>query len=131
MLVELDHATALAADRAVLSGISLTVNSGDRLGVVGINGTGKSTLLSILAGTRVVDDGVIRRGRGATLHALDQHPDLGHGTVRDVVGSGWRVDAASIASAFRTSSISPSPPCQEDRPSASPWRPPPQKRWTC
>lgn len=94
MLVELDHATALAADRAVLSGISLTVNSGDRLGVVGINGTGKSTLLSILAGTRVVDDGVIRRGRGATLHALDQHPDLGHGTVRDVVGSGWRVDAA-------------------------------------
>ena len=94
MLVELHNATALAADRAVLSGISLTVNSGDRLGVVGINGTGKSTLLSILAGTRALDDGVLRRGRSVTLHALDQHPNLGNGTIRDVVGSGWRVEAA-------------------------------------
>ena len=45
---------------AVLSGVDVTVTNGDRLGLVGPNGVGKSTLLSVLAGTLVPDGGTVR-----------------------------------------------------------------------
>ena len=74
--------------------LSVTVSSGDRLGVVGINGGGKSTLLKVLAGTREPEAGTVRRGRGARISVLDQDAPLPAGTVGDAVGSGW--EAASI-----------------------------------
>ena len=45
--------------RPLFSDVSVTVASGDRLGVVGINGTGKSTLLSVIAGTREPETGTV------------------------------------------------------------------------
>ena len=50
-------------NRPLFSDVSLTVSAGDRLRVVGINGTGKSTLLSVIAGTRQPEGGAVRRGR--------------------------------------------------------------------
>lgn len=47
------------ADRRVLTGITFTASSGDRIGLVGENGTGKSTLLRILAGELVADVGSV------------------------------------------------------------------------
>jgi ATP-binding cassette subfamily F protein uup len=81
-------------NRPLFSDVSVTVSDGDRLGVVGINGTGKSTLLSIIAGSREPEGGAIRRGRGVTVAALDQVTRLPEGTVRDAVGAGWRGEAA-------------------------------------
>jgi ATP-binding cassette subfamily F protein uup len=74
--------------------LSVTVSSGDRLGVVGINGGGKSTLLKVLAGTREPEAGTVRRGRGARVSVLDQDAPLPPGTVAAAIGSGW--EAASI-----------------------------------
>ena len=71
-------------DRVILSGASLAVEAGDRIGVVGRNGTGKSTLLRMLAGSLKPDSGTITRQRNARVGYLAQEPDLEPGrTLRD------------------------------------------------
>jgi len=65
--------------------LSVTVSAGDRLGVVGLNGTGKSTLLGVMAGSTTPDVGTVRRGRDVRLATLDQNPQLGDATVIDAV----------------------------------------------
>jgi ATP-binding cassette subfamily F protein uup len=89
ILVDAQGVAASRPGKPLFRDLSLTVSSGDRLAVVGINGCGKSTLLAVLAGTFEPDDGVVRRGRGARVVALDQTAVLRSGTVRDVVGGGW------------------------------------------
>ena len=79
--------------KPLFTDLSLTVASGDRLAVVGINGSGKSTLLGILAGSVEPEAGVVRRGRGARVVALDQMAVLPDGTVRAAVGGGWEGEA--------------------------------------
>jgi len=95
-------ATDLAASRPgrqLFSDVSLTLSTGDRLGLVGINGTGKSTLLRVLAGKAEPESGTLRPGRGARVVMLDQADDLPAGTVHQAVAPGshpereWEVDA--------------------------------------
>jgi len=81
-------------DRPLFTDVSVTVATGDRLGVVGINGTGKSTLLSLIAGTRDAESGTVRRGRDVTIAAVDQVSTLPDGSVREAVGGGWRGESA-------------------------------------
>ncbi len=80
-------------DGPLFRDVSITVCTGDRLGVVGINGTGKTTLLGVLAGAVQPEDGRVRRGSGVTTASLDQVTELASGTVRDAVGAGWRGEA--------------------------------------
>ena len=65
--------------RRIFDGESLAVEPGDRLGVVGPNGTGKSTLLKIMAGTVSPDAGQVSRARGIRVGYLAQE----HGDVED------------------------------------------------
>ena len=81
------------SDRVLFSGLSVTISDGDRLGVVGINGTGKSTLLRVIAGTAEPESGEIRRGRGVRTGLLDQDAPLSPGPVRSAVGEGWEAEA--------------------------------------
>src|SRR3954451_19836894 len=94
ILVDVDKATVRRPDRPLFENLSVTVRGGDRLGVVGRNGTGKSTLLRILAGAGEPEEGVVRRGRDVRVGYLDQEPVLPAGTVRDAVGHHW--EAAAI-----------------------------------
>jgi ATP-binding cassette subfamily F protein uup len=64
------------------------------LGVVGINGTGKSTLLKVAVGELEPEAGLVRRGNGVRLASLDQDPSLPEGTVLAAVGNGWEAEAA-------------------------------------
>ncbi|MBI1945036.1 MAG: ABC-F family ATP-binding cassette domain-containing protein [Deltaproteobacteria bacterium] len=64
------------ADRRLLDGASLTVDDGERVALVGRNGTGKSTLLAMLAGSLPPDAGLVERGRGQALGLLAQTPQL-------------------------------------------------------
>ena len=59
--------------RAVLRGLDLKVNAGARIGLVGTNGAGKSTVLRILAGTEDVDGGEVVRRRGLEVASLPQY----------------------------------------------------------
>ncbi len=81
-------------DRVLFEDLSLAVSDGDRIGVVGVNGTGKSTLLRVMAGVDLPDEGQVRRGRGARVGFLDQVPELPPGTVAAAVGEGWEAEAA-------------------------------------
>ena len=94
ILIDLQKVTLDGADRIVLNTFDLTVSTGDRIGVVGINGTGKSALLKILAGSLEPHSGNIRRGKGVHVGFLEQIPTLPPGTVRNALGTGWQVDAA-------------------------------------
>ena len=94
ILVDLQEVTLEGADRTLLESLSLTISSGDRIGVVGINGVGKTTLLRIVAGTLSPDSGTVRRGRDVRVGFLEQIPTLPTGTIRKTLGSGWKVDAA-------------------------------------
>ncbi len=79
--------------RPLLDEVSVTVASGDRVAIVGINGTGKSTLLRLLSGRLDPESGTLRRGRDVRIAVLDQHPHLGAGTVRGAVGQGWEAES--------------------------------------
>jgi ABC transport system ATP-binding/permease protein len=94
ILVDLERVSARRPDRPLFEELSLTIATGDRLGVVGINGTGKSTLLRVLAGAAEPESGLVRRGRGVRVGFLDQQPSLPPGSVRAAVGEGW--EAAEI-----------------------------------
>ena len=93
ILVDAEKLRATRPDRVLFDDLSVTIASGDRLGVVGVNGTGKSTLLGVLAGTRQPEDGTIRRGKGARVSHLDQDAPLPAGTVVDVTGDRWEAAA--------------------------------------
>ncbi len=94
VLIDLERVSVLAADRPLFTDLSLTVHHGDRIGVVGINGTGKSTLLRVMTGDIAPDAGVVRRGRGVRVGALTQQPDLPATTVREIIGTSWEAEAA-------------------------------------
>src|SRR5689334_17695283 len=64
ILLDAADLSASRPGKPLFHDVSVTVSSGDRLAVVGINGTGKSTLLRQLAGTIPLETGTLRRGRG-------------------------------------------------------------------
>ncbi|MCU1474069.1 ABC-F family ATP-binding cassette domain-containing protein [Amnibacterium sp.] len=71
--------------RVVLDDLSLGLETGDRIGVVGRNGEGKSTLLGLLAGTQEPDAGRVTRRTGVTVGVLGQQDPQGSGTVLDAI----------------------------------------------
>ncbi len=85
--------------RSILRDVTLGVSAGDRIGIVGANGGGKSTLLRLIAGVEAADDGAVTRAGDADLALLGQGDALGAGrTIRDVVVGGradheWAGDA--------------------------------------
>lgn len=75
--------------KKVLDGVSLTIEAGDRLGLIGINGAGKSTLIRLLLGLEEADAGEIQRKRGLTVQSIEQAPRLDASlTVREHVHRG-------------------------------------------
>ena len=73
-------------ERKVLDKASFFLNEGDKVGIIGINGTGKSTLLRILAGTEDADSGEIIRTSGIRISYLPQIPEFeAHGCVLEQV----------------------------------------------
>ena len=61
-------------EKTLLNDIVLGINSGDKIGVIGINGAGKSTLLKIIAGLDTPDSGTVTRSGGVRVGYLPQNP---------------------------------------------------------
>jgi ATP-binding cassette subfamily F protein uup len=91
-LVNLENvAIAFGGPKPVLDGVSLGVDVGDRVGVVGRNGGGKSTLISILAGRLEPDSGRVSPVRGLRMASVTQQSRPRGATVREAV-LGWTGD---------------------------------------
>ena len=92
-LVNLKDAAKGYAARTVLRDVTLGVSEGDRIGVVGRNGDGKSTLLALIAGTETPDAGAVTQAGGLRVALLGQGDDLDPAkTVRQELGvdDEWR-----------------------------------------
>jgi ATP-binding cassette subfamily F protein uup len=71
-------------DRPLLDGAQLAVRAGERVGLIGRNGTGKSTLLRVIAGLAQLDDGEVQRRDGLRITFVEQEPVLPESpTLRD------------------------------------------------
>ena len=64
------------SDKILFDNISLGINEGDKIGLIGINGTGKSTLLKILAGEEEADRGKLTKGNAVRIAYLPQNPEF-------------------------------------------------------
>ena len=64
------------SQRPILEDVSLGVDEGEKIGVIGVNGVGKSTFLRILAGLEPPDSGRVVRGGGVLVGYLPQNPAL-------------------------------------------------------
>lgn len=72
MIVTIENFTKTYGEKTLFKNVDLTINTGDRVGVVGVNGTGKSTFLQAVAGIIPVDDGNMVTMRGLRLEFLTQ-----------------------------------------------------------
>lgn len=94
-LVNLEAVDKVYGTRALLDGISLGVNEGDRIGVVGRNGDGKTTLIRVLAKLEEADKGRVTHAGHVTLGVLTQHDSLDpaatirHEVIRDMADHEW------------------------------------------
>lgn len=62
------------SEKTLLNDVTLGINSGDKIGIIGINGTGKSTLLKIVAGLETPDSGSVTKAGGVRVGYLPQNP---------------------------------------------------------
>ncbi|MDY3250265.1 MAG: ABC-F family ATP-binding cassette domain-containing protein [Candidatus Choladocola sp.] len=73
-LLTAEHLTKIFTERKILDDADFSINEGEKIGVIGINGTGKSTLLRIISGLEEPDEGNVTRGRNLTIRYLPQTP---------------------------------------------------------
>jgi ATP-binding cassette subfamily F protein uup len=94
-LVNLEAVSKVYGTRALLDGVSLGVSEGDRVGVVGRNGDGKTTLIRLLSKLEPADDGRVTHSGGLRLGVLAQHDSLDpaatvrHEVVGDMADHEW------------------------------------------
>ena len=75
-VINVEHISKLSGDKMILEDLSCSVDEGDKIGIIGINGTGKSTLLRIIAGEEEADEGKIIFSNGMTIGWMGQNPEF-------------------------------------------------------
>lgn len=73
-LVTAEHLTKSYTERLLFDDTDFSINEGEKVGLIGVNGTGKSTLLKIVAGLEEPDSGRVVRGRNLEIRYLPQNP---------------------------------------------------------
>ena len=97
-LLNVETVTVAHAARTILDAVSLGLDDGDRIGVVGRNGDGKSTLLRVLSRAQTPDSGRVTHSRGVHLgmlgqtDSLDETADVRHAVVGDAPDHVWAAD---------------------------------------
>ena len=88
-ILSLSNAHLAYGHVALLDGAGLSFEGGERLALIGRNGTGKSSLLRVLAGAERLDDGLLQQQQGLRVIYVSQEPELdAEGSVFDVVSEG-------------------------------------------
>lgn len=74
-LISLENITKSYSEKVLLNNISLGINEGEKIGLIGVNGAGKSTFLKIIAGVEIPDEGNIIKGNKVRVEYLSQNPE--------------------------------------------------------
>ena len=78
-VLNLEHISKIYGDKVIFDDISCGIHQGDKIGIIGINGTGKTTFLRILAGLEEADEGQVITQNGLGITYLPQHPQFPEG----------------------------------------------------
>lgn len=78
-ILSLENITHSYTERKLFDNTSFYLHEGEKVGVIGINGTGKSTLLKIMAGLEVPDEGEVIKASNMMIHYLPQNPKFNDG----------------------------------------------------
>lgn len=78
-ILNMEHISKIYGDKVIFDDITCGIHQGDKIGIIGINGTGKTTFLRILAGLEEPDDGQVILQNGLRLSFLPQHPEFPEG----------------------------------------------------
>ena len=98
-IINIEHIDKIFGDKVIFHDASLGIQQGDKIGIIGINGTGKSTLLKIIAGEEEPDTGEVIYQNGLKILYLPQNPEFpGEGTLESYALKGdpqtdWRVQS--------------------------------------
>lgn len=93
-LLNVENIHKIYGDKVIFDHVSLGIHEGDKIGIVGINGTGKSTFLKIVAGLEEPDEGQVITQNGLRITYLAQNPEFPeNSTILDYVAQGrWHQD---------------------------------------
>ena len=104
-LINLEQGSVSFGIRQVLDNVSLGINAGDRIGVVGLNGGGKTTLLEVLTGVAEPDTGRVSRVGGLRLAVVTQRTEIAADTVGEAVIGGLGLDTHEWAGDARIRNV--------------------------
>lgn len=100
-ILNIEHVSKIFGEKVIFDDVSYGIHQGDKIGIIGINGTGKSTILKIIAGLEELDEGQVITQNGLRITYLPQNPEFPpNATILDYVADGkWQKDWATASEA--------------------------------
>lgn len=96
-VLNIEHVSKIFGEKRIFDDVSYGIHEGDKIGIIGINGTGKTTLLKIIAGIEEPDEGQVIKQNGLRITYLPQNPEFPEGaTVLSYVNEGKEHEAKSV-----------------------------------
>lgn len=100
-ILNIEHVSKIFGAKKIFDDVSYGIHEGDKIGIIGINGTGKTTLLKIIAGIEEPDAGQVIKQNGLRITYLPQNPEFPEGaTVLSYVNAGKEHEAKSVLNRF-------------------------------
>ena len=79
-ILNIEHVSKIFGEKKIFDDVSYGIHEGDKIGIIGINGTGKTTLLKIIAGLEETDEGQVIKQNGLRITYLPQNPEFPKGS---------------------------------------------------
>lgn len=79
-ILNIEHVNKIFSEKKIFDDVSYGIHEGDKIGIIGINGTGKTTLLKIIAGLEETDEGQVIKQNGLRITYLPQNPEFPKGS---------------------------------------------------
>ena len=113
-ILNIEHIHKIFGDKVIFDDISCGIDQGEKIGIIGVNGTGKTTLLRVIAGEEEPDEGQVITQNGIRISWLPQTPEFPqHMTIspsRWLVGSSRIRMSAGFKSILASATLFFSPP---------------------
>ena len=100
-ILNIEHVSKVFGEKIIFDDVSYGIHQGDKIGIIGINGTGKTTILKIIARLEEPDEGQVIMQNGLRITYLPQNPEFPpNATILDYVADGkWQKDWATASEA--------------------------------